>query len=77
MLRAKRLHTNLSLITNPPISATVLLTATGNILSKNLIPDTTLDQKAIAAVGFVVAEGESEGWVGSVGVRGDRVWGIR
>eukprot|EP00520_Triparma_pacifica_P019743 CAMPEP_0118654910 /NCGR_PEP_ID=MMETSP0785-20121206/12641_1 /TAXON_ID=91992 /ORGANISM="Bolidomonas pacifica, Strain CCMP 1866" /LENGTH=128 /DNA_ID=CAMNT_0006547601 /DNA_START=180 /DNA_END=563 /DNA_ORIENTATION=- len=77
MLRAKRLHSNLSLITNAPIEATILLTSTGNLLCKNLTPTTQIDIKAMAAVGVVVADGEADGWIGSVGLRGDRVWGFR
>ena len=135
MLRAKRLHANLSQITTSPIAATILLTKDGNLLCKatssasiessktdssinkntnETTDDTTeasrdeteanndtegvdinhqhgdtaaaaaavaagsaaeqhqpreVDVKAMAAVGYVVSEWESEGWVGSVGVR--------
>ncbi|GMH91734.1 hypothetical protein TrVE_jg2852 [Triparma verrucosa] len=78
MLRAKRLHSTLSLISTPPIHHTYLLTSSGDLLSISSYagPAPSVSIKSLVAAGMVVAAQSPETWKGSTGSLGDRTFCI-
>ncbi|GMI03112.1 hypothetical protein TrLO_g2487 [Triparma laevis f. longispina] len=83
MLRAKRLHQTLSLISTPPIHHTYLLTSTGDLLSIASLDESELgenvesvDVKSLVAAGMVVAAKSDDDWTGSTGSLGPRIFCI-